>query len=53
LLDVDQHANVEPAERGQHDTNSDEDHRDVKSGEVCRRGVLDDQPPPETPVRWI
>jgi hypothetical protein len=31
---VDQHADVEPAERGQHDNNSEEDYRDGRSGEV-------------------
>jgi hypothetical protein len=33
-LDVDQHVDVEPAGRGQHDTNSKEDCRDGGSGEV-------------------
>jgi hypothetical protein len=33
-LDVDHLANVEPAERGHHDTMSDEDYRDRRSGEV-------------------
>jgi hypothetical protein len=32
-LDVDQHATVEPAERGKHDTSSEEDCRDGRSGE--------------------
>jgi hypothetical protein len=44
---------VEPAERGQHDTNNEEYYRDGRSGEVWRRGVLEDQPPPKTPVRRV
>jgi hypothetical protein len=36
-LDEAQHADVEPAERGQHDTKSDEERRDGRSGEVWRR----------------
>jgi hypothetical protein len=32
-LDVDKHAYVEPADRGQHDTNGEEDCRDGKSNE--------------------
>jgi hypothetical protein len=49
-LDVDQLANVEPAERRPHDMNSEEDCRDGRSGEVRRMGVHEDQPPPENPV---
>jgi hypothetical protein len=49
-LEVDQHADVEPAERGHHDTNNEEDCRDGRSGEVWRRGVPADHPPPESPV---
>jgi hypothetical protein len=41
------------AERGEHDTNNEEDCRDGRSGEVLRRGVLEDQPPPENPVRRL
>jgi hypothetical protein len=33
-LNVDQPADVEPAERGQHDNNIEEDYRDGKRGEV-------------------
>jgi protein tyrosine/serine phosphatase len=33
-LYVDEHAGVEPAERGQHDINTEEDYRDGRSGEV-------------------
>jgi hypothetical protein len=33
-LDVDRLVDVEPAERGQHDTNNEEDCRDWRSGEV-------------------
>jgi hypothetical protein len=36
-LDVDHHVEVEPAERGKHDTNNEEVCRDGKSGEVWRR----------------
>jgi hypothetical protein len=52
-LDVDEHNDVELAERGQHDTNNEEDYRDGKSAEVrgrvfrtigCRR---------KTPVRGV
>jgi hypothetical protein len=52
-LDVHQHPDAEPAERGQHDTTSEEDCRDGRSGEVWQRGVREDQPPPETPVRRV
>jgi hypothetical protein len=52
-LDVDQRADVEPAERGRHDTISEDDYRDGRSGEVWRRGVPEDQPPPENPVRRV
>jgi hypothetical protein len=38
-LDVDQPVDVDPAEREQHNTNSEEDCRDGRSGEVWRRGV--------------
>jgi hypothetical protein len=48
-LDVDQHVDVDPAERGQHDSNSEEDCRVWRSGEILRRG----QPPPENPVRRV
>jgi hypothetical protein len=50
-LDVDQYVDVEPAERGQHDNNNEEDYRDGKSGEVWRRGAHEDQPPLENPIR--
>jgi hypothetical protein len=33
-LDVDQHDDVEPAERGRHDTINEEDCRDKRSGDV-------------------
>jgi hypothetical protein len=36
-LDVDQLAHVEPARRGQHDTNNEKDYRDGRSGEFWRR----------------
>jgi hypothetical protein len=36
-LDVDEHANVEAAERGQHDNSNEEDSHDGRSGEVWRR----------------
>jgi hypothetical protein len=49
-LDVDKLANVEPAERGQHDMNNEKDCRHGWSGEVMRRGVREDHPPLETPV---
>jgi hypothetical protein len=41
-LHVDHPTDVEPAERGQHDTNREEDRRDGRSGEVWRRGVPED-----------
>jgi hypothetical protein len=50
-LDVDQRADVEPAERGQHDNNDEENYRVGRSGEVLRRGDLQDQPPTESPER--
>jgi hypothetical protein len=43
-LDVGQHVDVEPAERGKH--NTEEDCRDGRSGEVWRRGDPQDKPPP-------
>jgi hypothetical protein len=46
-LDVDHHAYVEPAERGRHDNNNEEDYRVGGSGEVWRRGDPHDQRPPE------
>jgi hypothetical protein len=49
-LDVDRHDDVEPAERGQHDNNYRGDCRDGRSGEVLRRGINEDQPPPVSPV---
>jgi hypothetical protein len=49
-LDDDQHVDVVPAERGQHDNNSDEDCRDGRSGEVWRREDSQDQPPPGNPA---
>jgi hypothetical protein len=52
-LDVDNYAEVEPAERWKHENNSEEDYRDGRSGNVRRRGVLKDQPPPENPVRKV
>jgi hypothetical protein len=52
-LNVDQPADVEPAERGHHDNNSEEDCRDGRTGEVWRRGVPQDQPPPENPARKV
>jgi hypothetical protein len=52
-LDVSQYANVEKAERGEHDTNNEKGYRDGRSGEVRRQGVLEDQPPPENPVRRV
>jgi hypothetical protein len=51
-LDVDHHANVEPTVRGQHN-NINEDCSDGTSGEVWRRGVLEDQPPPKNPERRV
>jgi hypothetical protein len=39
-LDVDQHVDVEPAERGQHDNSDEEDGRDGRSGEICRQRFL-------------
>jgi hypothetical protein len=51
-LDVDPHAEVEPAKRGQHDTGN-EEYRDGRSGEIWRRDVPQDQPPPEPPVRRV
>jgi hypothetical protein len=53
LLDVDRLADVEPAERGQHDTSNEEDCSDGRSGEVWRRGAIEDKPPPENPVRRV
>jgi hypothetical protein len=44
---------VETTERGQHDTGSEEDCRDGRSGEVRQRGVPEDQPPPENPARRV
>jgi hypothetical protein len=52
-LDVDQPLDVEPPERGRHDTINEEDYRDGRSGEVWRRGAPEDQPPPENPVRRV
>jgi hypothetical protein len=40
-------------ERGQHDINNEEDYRDGRSGEVWRRGVCEDEPPPEDPIRRV
>jgi hypothetical protein len=52
-LDVDQRDDVEPAERGQRDTNNHKDCCDVRSGDVWWRGDPQDQPPPENPVWWV
>jgi hypothetical protein len=52
-LDVDQRVGVESDERKQHDNNSEEECHVGRSGEVWRRGVLGDQPPPENPVRRV
>jgi hypothetical protein len=52
-LDVDEHVDVEPAERGQHDTRSEEDCSDGRSGEVWPRGAPQYQPPRENPVRRV
>jgi hypothetical protein len=52
-LDVGQHVDVEPAERGQHDTSNEKDYSDVRSGEIWRRGDPQDQPPLENPVRRV
>jgi hypothetical protein len=41
-FDVDHHVDVEPAERGQHDTSGEEVCRDGRSGEVWGRGDLQD-----------
>jgi hypothetical protein len=46
-LDVDHDVDVDPAERGQHDTSSEEDCRDGRSGEAWRQGDPQDLPPPE------
>jgi hypothetical protein len=51
LVYVDHHVDTEPAERGQHDISLEEDCRVGRSGEVWRRGVPENQPPPENPVR--
>jgi hypothetical protein len=52
-LDVDRHDDVEAAKRGQHDTGSEEDCRNGRSGKVWRRGVREDQPPPDNPVQRV
>jgi hypothetical protein len=43
-LDVVQHAYAEPAERGKHDNNNEEDFRVGSSGEVWRRSDSQDLP---------
>jgi hypothetical protein len=53
LVDVDQLRHIEPAERGEHDNNTEEDCRVGRSGEVSRRGDPQDQPPPENPARRV
>jgi hypothetical protein len=35
-LNIDNHVDVEPSERGQHDTNNEEDCRDEKRGEILK-----------------
>jgi hypothetical protein len=45
-LDFDRHADVEPADRGHHDTISEENYRDGRSGEVMWWVVIEDQSPP-------
>jgi hypothetical protein len=52
-LDVDQHVHVEPADRGQHGTNTEEDGRDGRCGEVWRRDVHEDQPQPKNLARRV
>jgi hypothetical protein len=52
-IDVDQSHDVEPVDRGQHDTTNEEDRHDGRSNEVCRRVVHEGQPPPENPVRGV
>jgi hypothetical protein len=52
-LNVDDHVDVEPAERGHHDNIIEEDCRVRRSGEVLRRGDPQDQPPPENLVRKV
>jgi hypothetical protein len=52
-LDVDRHADVGPAERGQHDNKSEEDSHPERSDEVWRRGDPHNQPPVENPVRRV
>jgi hypothetical protein len=52
-LDVDMHTDVESADMGQHDANTEEDCHHERSGVDWRRGDPQDEPPLENPVRGL
>jgi hypothetical protein len=52
-LDVDEPADVQPAEREHHDIISEENCRDERRGEDKRRGDPQNQPPPENLARRV